>query len=438
MGKQRVEVERLNFDVECFLDIVNNTGFFITDPPEINIDDEKKRSLNGPQSPLYGTSITDERGYGERYRCECGEFRGILFKDEECPKCHTKVEFRDINPRMTGWISLGQHKVISPHYFKILQNAFGETELNEIAYTKKRVDRDGKRHSLNYDESKVYDPKTPFYGIGTDEFRMRFDEIMSYFEKKKPNKSDTFKLIRKERLKVFTSHIPVYTTALRQQASTVEDFYFTGIDKIYNTLVSHSRLLKNANEIEIPAILGSIQNKLSKAWDYNFNLIDGKDGLIRDQLTGGSLNFTSRSVIIPDPSLREYEVDLSYSCIYIMYKFKIIYYLMKIYDISLAKANAVWENGFNFDPKIYKIMKLMIEKEKPMVMINRNPTLNFYSLIRMCIRNIFPDSDTYVMSLPFAILPGTNADQPNQGPLSIVIWIIELCELLTRGVYHFR
>ena len=35
-------------------------------------------------------------------------------------------------------------------------------------------------------------------------------------------------------------------------------------------------------------------------FEYNFELLNGKEGFIRDKLLGGSLNFSSRNVIIPD------------------------------------------------------------------------------------------------------------------------------------------
>lgn len=78
---------------------------------------------------------------------------------------------------------------------------------------------------------------------------------------------------------------------------------------------------------------------------------------------------------MPNPKLKDDEVELGYSCFYVMFKFKIIYYLMRIHGISLARANSMWEAGFDFDPHIYEVMKMIIEIEHPSVIINRNPTL---------------------------------------------------------------
>lgn len=102
-------------------------------------------------------------------------------------------------------------------------------------------------------------------------------------------------------------------------------------------------------------------------------------------------------------------MELGYPCVYVMFKFKIIYYLMRMYGISLAKANRIWENGYDFDPRIYRVMKFFIEREHPKVVINRNPTLNYYSIILMNIRNVTPGR-SYTMSVPLSVLPGLNAD----------------------------
>lgn len=55
-------------------------------------------------------------------------------------------------------------------------------------------------------------------------------------------------------------------------------------------------------------------------------------------------------------------------------------------------------------------MKDIIEEEKPEVILNRNPTITFGSILLMKIRKIKPDSDDMTLAIPSAILPGLNAD----------------------------
>ena len=108
--KQTVEMRRLNWDAEFYSDLLSGNAFIISEPAEISLDGNKQKSLYGPQSPLYGTNYEDEQAFIERYRCRCGAFKGRNFENEICPICGTKVEYKDSDINVTGWISLGNNK----------------------------------------------------------------------------------------------------------------------------------------------------------------------------------------------------------------------------------------------------------------------------------------------------------------------------------------
>lgn len=412
MGKQSVRLTRLNWDVEFLKDIISNNGFIITEPATFQLDDNKQKSLYGARSPLYGTSYEDETAFIERYRCKCGEFKGRIFEGEECPLCHTKVEYKDANIEFTGWISLGNNYVINPYYYNRLCECIGKNTLPEIINTKTVVDKDGIMRLATAADLKEKDekPKHPYVGIGVIEFRKRFPEIINYFKTKKKKKEEELDRILNESSSVFCSHIPIYSTLLRPQSSTSDTYYFNSIDKHVNPLFSLSEKVKTAEEIDKIFILGRIQQRINKLWEENFNLLNGKEGLIRGQILGGSLNFTSRNVIIPDPTLRDDQIDLSYHTFLELYKFKIIYYLMQMDDISLSKAYYQWSRAYKFNNKIYEIMQFIVKKEEPRILMNRNPTLNYYSMLLMKVRKVKKDIDDFTLSVPLSVLPGLNAD----------------------------
>ena len=133
-GKQKVQMKRLNWDSEFYVDLLRGTGFIISEPAEVTVDGTRQKSMYGPQSPLYGTTYEDEQSFIERYRCRCGAFKSRQFEGEICPICGTKVEFRDSDINVTGWISLGNNKIISPYYFNVLQQAIGKTVFPDIIY----------------------------------------------------------------------------------------------------------------------------------------------------------------------------------------------------------------------------------------------------------------------------------------------------------------
>lgn len=413
MGKKKkkryVRIKTLNWDVEYYYDLGNGLGFQITEPAEVSLDGEREHSLYGPQSPLYGTTYGDDQAFIERYRCKCGEFKSRLFEGETCPICHTKVEPRDTDVNMTGWISLGENIIINPYYYQLLSQTLGKKIFTDIIYAKYKITKDGIQERPK-DEDLEEPKSSPFSGIGIDEFMYNYESILGYFARKKKNKRKTIKRLLKKKREVFTSHIPIYSIILRPQSVTNDTFYFGSIDKIINTLFTLSENVKNCIPVEKDYILGRIQKKVNAMWEISFSMINGKEGIIRDQLLGGSLNYTARSVIVPDPTLKDDEIDISYHTFLEMGKNRIIYYLMKLDQVTLSVAYEEWKKAYRFSQKVYDIMCYIVEHDDVRMLINRNPTLNYYSMLLMKIRKIKPDDNDYTLSVPLAILPGLNAD----------------------------
>lgn len=288
--KNKVRIKRRNWEIDYMQDIISGRGFTIREPATVNVDDINKKSLHGSRSPLYATDYSDEQAFIERYRCKCGEFKGKQFEGETCPLCGTKIEFKDVDIGFTGWISLGKDHTIQPYYYNLMNDCLGKNTLNEILDTKNKVDTDGNIIKAESLQDIIGKAKHPFVGIGPTEFKNRFIEIMTFFKNTKKNKSDAIENVMKEKNNVFTSHIPVYTTLLRPQSATSDSYYYNSMDKNINPLYNLSEKIKVCQDIERDYVLNRIQRRVNKLWDLNFELLNGKDGLIRDQILGGSLN----------------------------------------------------------------------------------------------------------------------------------------------------
>lgn len=372
--KCSVRMIRMNWDAEFYKDMLGGDAFIISEPAEISLDGSKHKSLYGPQSPLYGTTYEDEQAFIERYRCDCGAFKSRQFEGEVCPICGTKVEAKDSNINVTGWITLGDNKIIQPLYYNILSQAIGKSVFPDIINAKYQITTDGQKVKPNEEEMDIK-PSSPYAGIGIDAFFENYEEILNYFMNIKKNKKSTFELLLKQKRNVFTSHIPVASTLLRPQSITSNTFYYQTVDKIINTTYSLSEAVKGCMDVERDYILQRLQDKVNQMWNVYFEELTGKEGLIRGDMLGGSLNYTSRNVIVPDPTLKDNEVDLSYHTFLEIFKYKIIHYYMKIYDTNLSTAYAVWKSASTFNEKIYKIMQYIVQQDDIRILINRNPTL---------------------------------------------------------------
>ena len=404
------KITRVSWDTMFYDDIANHEGFVITEPAMIRLDGKITKTLYGPNSPLFGTTYGDEQAFMERHRCKCGAFKGKQWEGEVCPFCHEKVEAREVDIKLTGWMSLGRgNHIIHPYWYQLFSTKLiGKKVFPDIINRVRRVDINGNEHELI--PGVDYEPLSPFSAIGIDEFYERYDEILDYFAKKRKDRAGDFEKAKREKYKVFVSHIPVYSTMMRPSSATADTFYYNTIDKHINPLFNLTESIKDCEPIEKEQLLQSIQYHTNEIWKYNFDCINKKEGFIRNKLIAGSLNWTSRCVITPDPTLRVDEITLSYQCFRIIFKYRIIYYIMKIENIPLAKAYHKWVKAYRFDKQIYDIMSYIISAESPRVLLNRNPTLNVYSMLLLRVRDIVPSDTDLTLHVPLTILPGLNAD----------------------------
>ncbi len=413
--KRRVYIERLNFDAEYIKDMTTGNGFRISEKTTLSsIDNEKDKAMFGLYSPLYGTDYSDEQAFVERYSCKCQNIKGKMFEGEICPVCKTKVEYKDINIKFTGWLDFGNHKILSPFFYEVLNKALGTEKkvniLKTIISSKQMVDINGVRSR--------YDPETmgemvthPYVGVGLTFLREHFLEILDYFEKKKPKNHDRIQMLRDELPKVWTSHIPVYSTFMRPMATTSDSLYYTEMDKQLSPLLTISQKIADAAPIEVDNMLTRAQERVQAYWDINFKLINGKPGWIRQQIAGGSLNFTARNVVIPNPRLTEDQCILNYHTFIELYKFHIIKYLQKYGNLTLSEAYLKWCEGYyKFDALVYETMKQIIKEEHTQVILNRNPTLHYYSILLLDVVGVKSDFSDYTLSINLPILPGCNMD----------------------------
>lgn len=408
-----IRLVKLNWDDECERDFITGRGFEITEPA---IKGKEEKSQYGTHSPLYATDWDDEDAFSERYSCKCKELKGRVYEAEICQVCNTEVKFRDVDLRIFGWIKLHNQFIIQPLFYKMIRSIIGDKTFTEIIEFDKTITRDG--HIVD----KV-SKTNPFKGIGIIEFKERFDEIMDYYWVKKKNKHELITEVRNEKSKVFASCIPVYSSVLRTLSFRNETVSFTAIDKKYNIIFADSKLLNKNNRartkskskrasMDEPTILSALQKNLNELWQLIFSQINQKTGHIKEQVLGGRINFSARNVIIPDPYLRADEVRLGYLTFLELYKYEIIAHLAKMNNYTHNQAYEDWyKSTIKFDAKTYEVMVYLMKKRKPRIIINRNPTINYGSLLLMKIVDIKKEyDDDYTMSLPIQILKVLNAD----------------------------
>lgn len=404
-----VRFDIIDFDKECERDILINKGFVICEPAY------KKGVKNklGTHSPLFGSDWDDDDSFAERFRCTCGELKGKTYKDDICPMCGDPVTFKDVDYKIFGWIVLQNNHIVHPLWYNIIETAIGAKILDEIIRFEKPTDING--HILTDLSDTNIKTSTPFYNIGIEEFRERFIEIMVYYKKKKKDKKELFQFIMKNKHKIFTHCIPVCSSILRPLMIKTDTMVYTEIDRNYNSIVTIVNKLNKStselDEIDIPFKLAAVQKKVQTIWTKVFDIINQKEGFIKDQVLGGRLNYSARNVIIPDPTLPADEVKVGYKCFMELYKHELIAIISKVKGITENEAHTLWYNAMiKFSETFYQAMLHIVRTFDPCILLNRNPTINYGSMLCVNITHVSRELDSYTMKLPIQILTELNAD----------------------------
>lgn len=423
-------IEFINFDEECEHDIATGNGFIIGPSTKI------KKDLvadDGIYSSKFGQTLADVNPFINRYRCDCREedgLKGRLNAGLKCPKCGKVCRFVDDNFSYFGWMKLlDEFVVIHPAFYKKIEAFLGKGVGKPLKNKKKRckienildvADAEQKHLTDQENDTKLKDE--PFFGIGMLEFHRRFDEIMDYYLKKKPNqkKKEYYTEIYENREKIFIHSIPVFSALLRPYViNNKSEMTFERTNGIYTAINKHVTFVnRNKTNIEKdPYIknqhLYKIQLKFMELVDEITEILSGKKGDFRC-LLGGRYNFSSRNVIVQNPDLRIDEITLPIIGLTILLEQRIKNILCRMYNMTPTEAHSIWYKAcIEPNPKISAIVQSIIDdcKAKGMpglcVLINRNPTITYGGILQMfCIGF----TDTYTMAVPLQILKGLNAD----------------------------
>lgn len=364
-------MEVLNLDQERINDITSGNGFIISAPKAIKDD---LKAEDGMFSTKYGQTLQDQSPYGNRYRCKCGHYMTKFYVGQTCPICKTQVKFVDDNFTYFGWITLKDpYHIIHPNLYMNIASLIGPTAFDKIIQPNDTKDEDG--NEIDFVRSK----EDPFEKLGMLEFYNRFDEIIDYYVSKRPEKSDHYRLIKENREKVFIQSIPVYTIHLRPYKLEGGELHFEGTNAIYNMMVHHAAKINddrykiNRKNKPKAQLLYNLQKKYMELDEEINKILSGKKGTIR-LLMGGRMNYTARSVIAPDRSLRSDQVKLSYHCLCGLMQQVIINILHKTYNMTYNVAyKYLYEHMTIPDQKIITIIEGLIRENDGIdVIINRN------------------------------------------------------------------
>ena len=367
------KINRLNLDEERIKDFQRGKGIRILRSQTVKKDIKDPNSI---YSPLFGPTFDDVSSYGTRYSCQCGMTKGQQNQDTVCPFCGHKVVKKADDFSIFGWIVLDDDWIIHPGLYKSLQFFIGQTNLEAILKIEDPKDENG------YSMKKVISEKNPYVDYGIIGFREHFDEIMSFFLNKNPSKKEYYDDIMRDRDKVFTHSIPVYTTLLRPYHLIGDKFTFEDNNKYFNIMAMLGSLLNNKDMIRSKRnkktrnqLLYDLQFNLDEIYNEVLKVMSSKKGTIRG-LYGGRYNFTCRSVIVPNWKLRSDQIKVPFKALVKLLEHSIINILHNSYGMSMSQAKTNWARAYeSYDQRIWDIVNNIINATEQGIpfLINRNP-----------------------------------------------------------------
>ena len=237
-----ITMKRVNLEHEYLLDMITNNGFLIKK-------EDRYMSTNIDQM-INSSKFTDCE-----YRCDCGAFIGQDLVGQKCPRCGSEISLHSLNFQYTGWIDLGEHHVRSPVYHAIVKRVLGNNMLrfilgdykadHSVQYNENNTDFEenkknkktgrGSQNDIAYIKKKIPQSKHCFQGLGHDQFYARFEEVM---EACAPRNNPETKILLENKSSVFTSKIPIYSTAFRPVSKTSETMFYPRINKWFSMICS--------------------------------------------------------------------------------------------------------------------------------------------------------------------------------------------------------
>lgn len=399
LSVEHVRVVKLNLDTVCELDLQSGNGIRINSVESFDKKNHNAKIEDGLQSSFFGTDFSDETSFKERYRCKCGALMGKCYDGMICNICGTEVQYHDIDLKKTGWIILNKYKCMSPIYQAKLADVLGKFEGDRVLDKIIEMDyKDGEE--ITYTDKELANiKKHPFTKKGAIWLSEHIDEVLDFYEKKKPSKAKAFRELRLEKDRMFTHCIPVFTSLLRTEMPGERGGkeYKLKINTCYKAIIRTVNAINSLTEEISPTdefgindltinsidiLLGSIYKEIDKIFEITYNDLTNKNGIITSKVLGGRYNFSARNIIIPSARsgrLDSDEIEISYVAFMELYRYEIQNLYAKMYDATPTQANSAWKKAINhFDERFYNVIDSMLHdpdyKGKLGVLINRNPS----------------------------------------------------------------
>ena len=407
----------LKFNPDNLVTSVDILGKKVKTTGEEGIDEEKKIFVD--------TGLFSKRIFGDvestenEYACECKNLSGKFYEGAICPKCHTPVQFIEPHLNKIGWIDLSGNKydengliaergreyhIIKYYAYQFLEKVIGRKNLKMIITVPNTITASGELNQELIQQVQEEKEEQKYWFIGLSKFYENYNEILTYYYKlHKEAETEAYEFLQ-DPIDVWTDKIPVISALLRPAMRTEDGLKLDELNNIYIRIITQNNILNSkTNNLQIiqNSALASLQAQYMILNEKVLDVLKGKDGLIRNNICGARVFYTARNIISPaDPETKMDELEVPYLTFLELYKFELINILCKVKDISIMEASEIhFKAALEFNEEIYLMMQKIIQDEEVGVILNRNPTIAYGSMLYLRITKVKKDMTDFTMGV---------------------------------------
>lgn len=367
---------------------------------------EKKSGRFDPQG-IFSSKIFGS----DEYACECGELRAAWHNGEICPNCGTSILDPNDNIYRNGKFKIPNgYKIFNPIIFNILSKNI-KNFVNMVDPNNKHIELDG--HIIYTDE------KNNTELLNFLDFSFKYQETIEKLlpeEMIKNSDNDKLRLL-KDFLKenedsVMLSNISILPLHLRPAQLTDKRMDLDPFNKYYIDMNTHIASLRTTVEVDdlnaTERELFDIQKIYADFTDLVLETISKKEGIARDQILSNKINASGRAVITLKDDNDCNSVTIPKVMLTELYFPKIITNISKTLGKNYTDAYEYYMlNRFDDENEVIKKAADDVLLLKPIVLINRNPSIHLRSIQSFYIAGY---TDDYTIKLPKSSLRELNAD----------------------------
>ena len=356
---------------------------------------------------IFSPAIFGNLDIEEEYSCQCGRLTGQFYDGVMCDKCGTKVVFNGLSVDRFGWIDLslntynaegdvvtegnGIH-ILKYIAYQFLEKLIGRESLKNIIHVRNTLNLAGEIDEEYLESLRAEDPKMKYWYYGITKFYDHYNEIIKYYYELNGGANKELYDYLRFRDSAFVDKIPVVSPVLRPVRRTADGIQVSGINIYYQNILKELQMIADPNTIDIvrDIFTEQIQADYFQLCSETVKMIQGKDGLIKEQLCGTRINFSARNIISPPGSnVKMCEIELPYQTFLELWRFELIHILMETEGLTIKEAEErLFKASVAYDDKIWMIMNKVCQDENVYVLFGRNPSINFGSVLSLRVRGV--------------------------------------------------